>query len=118
MSTTSNICEIFNKPVATTKRIIFHEVTKTAIQNAVKNPTIINMDIVYAQQARQILDLLVGYKLSPILWKHISRNNKTGLSAGRCQTPAVRLVYDNQCEINKSPGTKVYNTTGYFTKSS
>ena len=110
-----HICEVFKLPL-TTKRIIFHEVTKTALQRAVQNPTTLNMDVIYAQQARQILDVLVGYKISPILWKNISQKSKTGLSAGRCQTPALRLVYDNQKDIDNSPGKKVYNTTGYFTQ--
>lgn len=110
-----HICQIFNLPVETTKRIIFHEVTQTALQRAIKQATTINMDIVHAQQARQILDLVVGYTLSPILWQKISYNSKAGLSAGRCQTPALRLVYDNQKLINASPGKKVYQTTGYFT---
>jgi len=110
-----HICQVFNLPL-TTKRIIFHEITKGAIERAVQNPGTLNMDMVHAQQARQVLDLLVGYKISPILWQHISRNSKTGLSAGRCQTPALRLVYDNQQDIEASPGKKVYNTTGYFTK--
>ena len=65
---------------------------KPAIEKALKSPTIINMDLVKAQQSRQILDLVVGYKLSPVLWEHITRNSKSGLSAGRCQTPALRLV--------------------------
>merc|ERR1711965_602943 len=73
------------------------------------------MNTIYAQQARQILDFVVGYSISPILWEHISRHTKEGLSAGRCQTPALRLVYDNQKDIEQSPGKKVYNTTGYFT---
>ena len=111
-----HICDEFDLPVSTTKRIIFHEITKKAIQDAVKTPTVVNMDMVHAQQARQILDLIVGYKLSPILWKNISRNSKEGLSAGRCQTPALRLVYDNYNDIKSSPGKKVYNTIGYFTK--
>ena len=110
-----HITQIFNLPVKTTKRIIFHEITETALKNAVKNPTVINMDVVNAQIARQILDILVGYKLSPLLWKNIAKNTKTGLSAGRCQTPALRIVYDNQKEIDASPGSKVYNTVGYFT---
>ena len=110
-----HICQIFGLPVKTTKRIIFHEITETALKSAVKNPTFINMDVVNAQIARQILDILVGYKLSPLLWKNIAKNTKTGLSAGRCQTPALRIVYDNQKEIDTSPGTKVYNTVGYFT---
>lgn len=110
-----HICQVFNLPL-TTKRIIFHEITKDAIVRAVQNPTCLNMDVIYAQQARQILDVIVGYKISPMLWTHISRNSKTGLSAGRCQTPALRLVYDNQKEIDDSPGKKVYNTTGYFSQ--
>ena len=110
-----HICQVFKLPL-TTKRIIFHEITKPALERAVSNPTTLNMNIIHAQQARQVLDLLVGYKISPILWKNISRNSKDGLSAGRCQTPALRLVYDNQKDIDASPGKKVYNTTGYFTK--
>ena len=110
-----HICEVFRLPL-TTKRIIFHEITKSAIERAVQNPGRLNLDMVHAQQARQILDLIVGYKISPILWQHISRNSKSGLSAGRCQTPALRIVYDNQKDIDDSPGKKVYNTVGYFTQ--
>ena len=68
-----HICDLFNLPVATTKRIIFHEITEKAIKSAIMNPTIINMKLVNAQQSRQILDLLVGYTISPILWSHISK---------------------------------------------
>ena len=110
-----HICKVCGLSVETTKRILFHEITKPAITNAVRNPTRININTIYAQQARQILDFVVGYSISPILWKHISRHTKEGLSAGRCQTPALRLVYDNQKDIDQSPGKKVYNTTGYFT---
>lgn len=110
-----HICDIFKLPVTKTRRIIFHEITETAIKNAVQNTTFINMDKVYAQLARQILDITVGFKLSPILWSRISYNTKSSLSAGRCQSPALRLIYDNQKEINDSPGRKVYNTSGYFT---
>ena len=108
-----HICQVFKLPVSSTKRIVFNEITKSALQNAVNNPKIINMDTVYAQQARQILDILVGFKISPVLWSKIS--TKTGLSAGRCQSPALRLIYENQKEIDSSPGTKNYVTTGYFT---
>jgi len=108
-----HICQVFKLPVSSTKRIIFNEITKTALQKSVKNPKLINMDIVYAQQARQILDIMVGFKVSPILWNKIS--GKTGLSAGRCQSPALRLIYDNQKEIDASPGNKNYVTTGIFT---
>lgn len=111
-----HICDTFGLQVETTQRIIFHEITKPAIQAAVQNPGIINMNLVNAQLSRQILDLLVGYNISPQLWTHISSNHKNALSAGRCQSPALRLVYDNQLEINSSPGEKVYNIVGYFTK--
>lgn len=110
-----HICDLFHLPVDTTKRIIFHEITETALQRAIRETTTLNMNVVYAQQARQILDLIVGYKLSPVLWQKISHTTKAGLSAGRCQTPALRLVYDNQKLIDASPGKKVYQTTGYFT---
>ena len=110
-----HICELFDLPIETTKRIIFHEVTKSALEHAVNTPTTINMDLVYAQQARQILDLIVGFTLSPLLWKHISRKSKQGLSAGRCQSPALKLIYDNQKEINENPGKLTYTINGYFT---
>jgi DNA topoisomerase I len=109
-----HICQVFNLPVKTTKRIIFHEITKTAILKAVLNPTIINMGKVQAQQARQILDLIVGFTTSPILWKYISRKTEKGLSAGRCQTPALRLVYENEKLCNEAKGENVYETIGTF----
>lgn len=107
-----HICNLFNLPITTTKRIIFHEITKPAILHSINNPTILNMNIVNSQFGRQILDILVGYKITPVLWEKISRTKK--LSAGRCQTIALRLVYDRQTEINNSKGVKSYNTTGYF----
>lgn len=110
-----HICDLFGLPIETTKRLIFHEVSKDAIQSAIAYPKRINMDIVQAQHARQILDLLVGFTISPILWKYISKNKDNSLSAGRCQTPALRLIYDNYLDIKQSPGKFVYNTTGYFT---
>jgi DNA topoisomerase I len=110
-----HICDLFNLPIETTKRIVFHEITETAIKHAVKNPTNINMDLVQAQQARQILDLIVGFKISPILWSNIDCKKSSSLSAGRCQTPALRLIYENEMDILNSPGKKVYNTVGYFT---
>lgn len=112
-----HVCDTFGLPVDTTKRIVFHEVTKPALERAVQSPTRVNMQLVMAQQARQILDLLVGFKISPILWDKVSYRTKTSLSAGRCQTPALRIVYENQKEIEASPGRKVYNTVGYFTSS-
>lgn len=77
------------------KRITFNEITKTAVQNAVKNPRSINNDLVDAQQARRVLDRIVGYKISPLLWKKV----KKGLSAGRVQSVATRLVVDREREI-------------------
>lgn len=110
-----HICQLFNLDVNKCKRIVFNEVTETAINHAIKNPRTINMDLVHAQQARQVLDLLVGFKISPVLWKFITYNAKNSLSAGRCQTPALGLVYDNQIEINEQEKKKNYNTIGYFT---
>ena len=113
-----SIIELFKLPL-NTKRITFNEITESAIQCAIKNPRTINMDIVHAQQARQILDILVGFKISPMLWKFITKpkGKEHSLSAGRCQTPALRLIYDNDEDIKKSEERKVYNTTGYFTNS-
>jgi DNA topoisomerase-1 len=106
-----HLCQVFQLPVETTKRIIFHEITEPALRQAIATPRKINMAVVNAQLARQVLDVLVGYHLSPLLWKHV----KDGLSAGRCQTPALRLIYDNQRVIEMTPGKQSYVVTGYFT---
>uniref|UniRef100_A0A6C0F1Y0 DNA topoisomerase n=1 Tax=viral metagenome TaxID=1070528 RepID=A0A6C0F1Y0_9ZZZZ len=118
-----HICDMFHLPIDTTERIVFHEITKDALEKAMVTPRNVNMNIVTSAHARQILDLFIGYKISPFIWKHIS---STGLSAGRCQTPALRLVYDNQREIenrllinenNKSNENGFeYAVCGYFTK--
>ena len=112
------IIDIFKLPI-TTKRITFNEITETALREAIQNPRTIDLNLVHAQQARQILDLLVGFKISPILWKLISmpKGKDSCLSAGRCQTPALKLVYENQKDIDSSIERKIYNTTGYFTNS-
>ena len=110
-----HIAEVFKLNSATTKRIVFHEITERAIKKAIANPRTINLDLVYAQQGRQILDLIVGFTITPLLWKHIVSNTKNALSAGRCQTPALRLVYDNYKEIKESPGKLSFNSIGYFT---
>jgi DNA topoisomerase-1 len=79
---------------------VFHEITKPAIVAAVANPGKIDMNLVSAQQARQVLDMIVGFRISPVLWKHLGTSNS--LSAGRCQTPALRLVYENELEARKT----------------
>lgn len=111
-----HVCDYFKLPVATTKRIIFNEITKSALTAAVANPTVLNMNIVNAQKARQVIDLMVGFKISPILWSYINRNAQ--LSAGRCQTPALKMVYDNHIEYQNQTPTTYYKTIGYFTDKS
>ena len=93
-----------------TKRIVFHEITKTAILNAIENPRTIDMDLVAAQQARRVLDRLVGYELSPLLWKKV----KPSLSAGRVQSVAVRLIVEREEEIKNFQQTSAYRVTAQF----
>jgi DNA topoisomerase-1 len=108
-----HLCQVFHLSVVTTKRIIFHEITEPALRAAVAAPRTINMSLVLAQQARQVLDLVVGYKISPVLWTYVAHTN---LSAGRCQTPALRLVYENYKEIESAKAVLVYTVSGIFTK--
>jgi DNA topoisomerase-1 len=111
-----HICEVFRLPIDKTQRIVFHEITQMAIQKAISKPGLINMNLVKAQHARQVLDILVGFKVSPLLWKHLYNDKDNGLSAGRCQTPALRLVYDNEIEKKKNKGIEQsYKTIGHFT---
>lgn len=93
-----HLCEVLGLDPKTTKRIVFHEITKPAIQKAVKSPRTVNMDLVNAQQARRILDRIVGFELSPVLWRKISMKNN--LSAGRVQSVAVRIIAEREREIN------------------
>lgn len=93
-----HLCEVLGLDPYKTKRIVFHEITKPAIQAAVSSPRNVNMNLVNAQQARRVLDRIVGFELSPVLWRKISvRNN---LSAGRVQSVAVRLIAEREREIN------------------
>jgi DNA topoisomerase-1 len=108
-----HLCQVFHLSVETTKRIVFHEITEPALKAAVAAPRTIDMSLVLAQQARQVLDLIVGYKISPVLWTYVAHTN---LSAGRCQTPALRLIYENYKEIEASTATMVYTVSGIFTK--
>ncbi len=101
-----HLAEVFGLDVNTTKRIVFHEITKPAINKAVQNPRLINMNLVNSQQARRVLDRLVGFELSPVLWRKIGM--KGGLSAGRVQSVAVKLIAEREREINQ------FNTTSSF----
>jgi DNA topoisomerase-1 len=109
-----HLCIVLDLDIAITKRIIFREITKAAIISAVQNPTFINMPLVNAQTCRQVLDMIVGYKISPVLWKYLYNNSKAALSAGRCQTPALRLVYDREKEGLEKQVKLVYKTVGSF----
>ncbi len=93
-----HLAEVLKLDPKTTKRIVFHEITKPAIQKAVANPRLINMDLVNAQQARRVVDRIVGFELSPVLWKKIGMQG--GLSAGRVQSVAVKLIAEKEREIN------------------
>ena len=101
-----HLAEVLNLDPKTTKRIVFHEITKPAIQKAVQSPRLINMNLVDAQQARRVLDRIVGFELSPVLWRKIGQ--KGGLSAGRVQSVAVKLIVEKEREING------FNSVGSF----
>ena len=105
-----HLAQIFKAPISETKRITFHEITEEAIKDALKNPRTIDLHLVDAQQARRILDRLVGYKLSPFLWKKIAK----GLSAGRVQSVAVRLVVEREREIEAFKSDEYWEITGDF----
>ena len=93
-----HLCEVLGLDPKTTKRIVFHEITKPAIETAVRNPRTVDMNLVNAQQARRILDRIVGFELSPVLWRKMSMKNN--LSAGRVQSVAVRIIAEREREIN------------------
>ena len=90
-----SVALLLKLPLATTARAVFHEITEKAVKAAVAKPRVLDMNRVNAQQARAVLDMMIGYTISPLLWKHIAH----ALSAGRCQTPALRLVVDREREI-------------------
>lgn len=105
-----HLCKVLDLPIETTKRIVFHEITKDAITNAIKNPRTVDMNLVQAQQARQILDRLVGFELSPVVWQKVPG----GKSAGRVQSPAVRLLVEREREIMKFEGNSQFKVTAIF----
>lgn len=106
-----HLCEALGLEKQKIKRIAFHEITKTAIQEAIEKPRKINVDLVDAQQARRVLDRLVGYELSPLLWKKI----RPSLSAGRVQSVAVRLIAERESEINNFKAVSFYKVFAIFT---
>lgn len=107
-----HLANLLNIDVNDKCRIEFHEITKNAIQNAIKNPRKINMNLVDAQQARRILDRLVGYNISPLLWKKIKR----GLSAGRVQSVATRLICDREKEIEEFKPEEYWSLSAFLYK--
>lgn len=102
-----HLCEVLKLDPAKTKRIAFHEITKPAIEKAIENPRTVDMQLVQAQQARQILDRLVGFELSPVVWQKVPG----GKSAGRVQSPAVRLLVEREREIEEFAGSFTFKVT-------
>lgn len=105
-----HLCEVLKLDPKTTKRIVFHEITKSAIEEAVKSPRTVDMHLVEAQQARQILDRIVGFELSPVVWQKVPG----GKSAGRVQSPAVRLLVEREREIAGFEGSSQFRVSAMF----
>ena len=105
-----HLSQVLGLPVDRTRRIVFHEITKSAIINAIEHPRTIDMNLVNAQQARRVLDRLVGFELSPVLWKKV----KPSLSAGRVQSVAVRLIVEKEREIMNFAPSPYYRVTARF----
>jgi DNA topoisomerase-1 len=107
-----HLCIVLDLPLATTHRIVFNEITASALQHAICHPQKLNMSLVYSAMARQVLDVLIGFKISPVLWKYIYSSKTRPLSAGRCQTPALRLIYDHSLQTQVSRVS--YRTTAHM----
>lgn len=105
-----HLCEVLKLDPKTTKRITFHEITKSAIEEAIKHPRTVDMKLVEAQQARQILDRIVGFELSPVVWQKVPG----GKSAGRVQSPAVRLLVEREHEIDAFASSSQFKVTAIF----
>jgi DNA topoisomerase-1 len=105
-----HLCEVLKLDPKTTRRIVFHEITKTAIEEAIKSPRTVDMHLVQAQQARQILDRIVGFELSPVVWQKVPG----GKSAGRVQSPAVRLLVERENEIAGFEGSSQFRVVALF----
>src|ERR1700712_360905 len=108
-----HLCEVLGLDPAITKRIVFHEITAPAINREVDNPRLVNMDLVNAQQARRILDRIVGFELSPVLWRKMSMRNN--LSAGRVQSVAVRIIVERERDINRFNVVSSFKVEAFFT---
>lgn len=106
-----HLCEVLGLDPTKTNRIVFHEITKEAITEAIKHPRTVDMSLVQAQQARQILDRIVGFELSPVVWQKVPG----GKSAGRVQSPAVRLLVEREREIDAFAGSAQFKVTAEFT---
>ena len=106
-----HLCEVLGLDEKKTSRIVFHEITKPAILEAIQNPRHLDMNLVDAQQARRVLDRLVGFKLSPVLWRKV----KPALSAGRVQSVAVRLIVEREREIQSFNSEPYYRINAIFT---
>lgn len=107
-----HLCEVLGLDPYTTKRIVFHEITKAAIVKAVEQPRTVNMDLVNAQQARRVLDRLVGFEISPVLWRKLSGGSS--LSAGRVQSVAVKLIVEREREIHQFKSSSEFKTEAHF----
>ena len=105
-----HLCEVLGLDEAKTSRIVFHEITKSAIQEAISNPRHVDMNLVNAQQARRVLDRIVGFNLSPVLWRKV----KPALSAGRVQSVAVRLIVEREREIQAFKSEPFYHVSAVF----
>ena len=105
-----HLCEVLGLDEKNTNRIVFHEITKPAILDAIQHPRFLNMNLVNAQQARRVLDRIVGFKLSPVLWRKV----KPALSAGRVQSVAVRLIVEREREIQKFKSEPYYRVNAVF----
>lgn len=103
-----------NYLVSKTHRIRFNKITENALKQSLKNSTFIDMNLIRSQQARQILDMLIGYKISPLLWKYVKNLSLNTLSAGRCQSSALALINDNKELSEYRTTTRCYKTKGNF----
>lgn len=109
-----HICAILKLDPRTCPRIVFHSITKKEIQEAINNPRTIDINKFHSQQTRAMLDMMIGYTLSPVLWKQLNSNG-LALSAGRCQTPALKLVLDRDIEIENHKSKRFWSFTAMFT---